>query len=99
MGRAAKIAAVSVLCGLLMALAVLHLSSPPAPDASPPNRLGGDANPVASTVSARCRPVTAADTECAAAWDAKRRHFFGQKDSPPGRHRTDRPFSAGLIAI
>jgi len=80
MGRAAKIAAVAVLGGLLMALAILHLSSPPAPDASPPNRIGGDANSVASTVSERCRTVTVADTECAAAWEAKRRHFFGQKD-------------------
>ena len=80
MGRAAKIAAVAVLGGLLMALAILHLSSPPAPDASPPNRIGGDANSVASTVSERCRTVTVSDTECAAAWEAKRRHFFGQKD-------------------
>ena len=80
MGRAAKIAAVAVLAGLLMALAILHLSSSPAPDASPPNRIGGEANPAASTISERCRTVTVADTECAAAWEAKRRHFFGQKD-------------------
>jgi conjugative transfer region protein TrbK len=80
MGRAAKIAAVAVLAGLLMALAILHLSSPPASDTSPPNRIGGYASPVASAVSERCRTVTVADTECAAAWEAKRRHFFGQKD-------------------
>lgn len=80
MGRAAKIAAVAVLGGLLMALAILHLSSSPAPDASPPNRIGGDANSALSTVSERCRTATVADTECAAAWEAKRRHFFGQKD-------------------
>ncbi|PQM25922.1 hypothetical protein CVO77_12475 [Sphingopyxis lindanitolerans] len=80
MGRAAKIAAVAVLGGVLMALAILHLSSPPAPDTSPPTRIGGDASPVASTVSERCRTLTVADTECAAAWEAKRRHFFGQKD-------------------
>jgi conjugative transfer region protein TrbK len=80
MGRAAKIAAVAVLGGVLMALAILHLSAPPAPDAPPPNRMGGDAIPVAATVSERCRTVTVADTECAAAWEAKRRHFFGQKD-------------------
>ena len=80
MGRAAKIAAVAVMGGLLMTLAILHLSSPPAPNASPPNRIAADANPVASTVSERCRTVTVADPECAAAWEAKRRHFFGQKD-------------------
>ena len=80
MGRAAKIAAVAVLGGLLMALAILHLSSPPASDTSPPNRIGGETNPAASTLSERCRTVTVSDTECAAAWEAKRRHFFGQKD-------------------
>ncbi|MBJ7499323.1 MAG: putative entry exclusion protein TrbK-alt [Sphingopyxis sp.] len=80
MGRAAKIAAVAVLGGLLITLAILRLSSPPAPDASPPNSIEDDANRAASTVSKRCRTVTVADTECAAAWEAKRRHFFGQKD-------------------
>lgn len=80
MSRAAKIAAVAVLGGLLMALAILHLSSPPAPGASPPNRIAADARPVTSTVSERCRTLTVADTECAVAWEAKRRHFFGQKD-------------------
>lgn len=80
MGRAAKIAAVAVLGGLLMALAILHLSSSPAPDASPPNRIAADVRPVTSIVSERCRTVTVADTECAAAWEAKRRHFFRQKD-------------------
>ncbi|HEX2814441.1 MAG TPA: putative entry exclusion protein TrbK-alt [Sphingopyxis sp.] len=80
MGRAAKIASVAALGGVLMALAILHLSSPPAPDASSLNRIAADARPVTSTVSERCRTATVADTECAAAWEAKRRHFFGQKD-------------------
>ena len=55
MGRAAKIAAVAVMGGLLMTLAILHLSSPPAPDASPPNRIAADASAAVTG-----RPVTAA---------------------------------------
>lgn len=80
MGRAAKIAAVAVMGALLMALAILHVSSPPAPDVSPPNGIGVEVNRAAATVSERCRTVTVADAECAAAWEAKRRQFFGQKD-------------------
>ena len=80
MGRAAKIAAVAVLGGVLMALAILHVSSPPAPGASVARISRTDGRPATSAVSERCRTVTVADTECAAAWEAKRRHFFGQKD-------------------
>ena len=80
MGRATKIAAVAVLGSLLMTLATLHVSSPPAPDASVAGIARTDAGPAAPAVSERCRTVTTADAECAAAWEAKRRQFFGQKD-------------------
>ena len=80
MGRAAKIAVVAVLGGLLLTLAILHVSSPPAPRASVPGISGTEGHPAASAVSERCRTVTVADPECAAAWEAKRHHFFGQKD-------------------
>jgi conjugative transfer region protein TrbK len=80
MDRAAKIAAAAVLGGLLMALAILHPSSPPAFSVTAPDRGGPVARPAAAAVAERCRSVTVADAECAAAWKAKRRHFFGQKD-------------------
>ncbi|AVA14685.1 putative entry exclusion protein TrbK-alt [Sphingopyxis sp. MG] len=80
MGRAAKIAAVAVLGGLIMALAILHASLPPAPGGFAATMTQADA-PVSDTaVAERCRTITVADPECEAAWDAKRRHFFGQKD-------------------
>lgn len=80
MGRAAKIAAVAVLGALLMTLAILHASSPPTPRAPVPPISGASAHPAAADVADRCRTVTVADADCEAAWDAKRRHFFGQKD-------------------
>lgn len=79
MGRAAKIAVIAVLGGLIMALAILHASSPPAPASAPTMTEAGA--PVTDTaIAERCRSITVADSECEAAWEAKRRHFFGQKD-------------------
>ncbi|MGR4889416.1 putative entry exclusion protein TrbK-alt [Sphingopyxis sp. LARHCG72] len=63
-----------------MTLAILHASSPPAPSASASTVPAADALPAAAAVSQRCRSVTVADAECEAAWEARRRHFFGQKD-------------------
>lgn len=80
MGRAAKIAAIAVLGGLIIALTILHASSPPAPGASAPTMTEKDAPVTDTAVAERCRTITVADPECAAAWGAKRRHFFGQKD-------------------
>jgi len=57
------------------------------PEAAPPAFAGGrlrrrvsgaDARPELEDILRRCRTVTAADPECEAAWEAKRRHFFGQ---------------------
>ncbi|WP_156416600.1 MULTISPECIES: putative entry exclusion protein TrbK-alt [unclassified Sphingopyxis] len=48
--------------------------------ADAPGRLPGPPHPAAADVAERCRTVTVADADCEAAWDARRRHFFGQKD-------------------
>lgn len=80
MGRAGKIAVIALLGGLIMALAILHASSSSAPGASVPTMSEADAPPTDAAVAERCRTVTVADSECEAAWEAKRRHFFGQKD-------------------
>ncbi|HET6523582.1 putative entry exclusion protein TrbK-alt [Sphingopyxis sp.] len=80
MGRAARIAVTGVLSGLLMTLAVVTLMSPPAPRASAPVKSGADAHPAPAAIPGHCRSVTAPDAGCEAAWDAKRRRFFGKKD-------------------
>jgi conjugative transfer region protein TrbK len=80
MGRPAKIAAIAVLGGLLMTLAIIHAFSPSVPAASASTLPVADAPPAATAVARRCRSVTVADAECEAAWEARRRHFFGQKD-------------------
>jgi len=80
LGRAAKIAVIGVLGGLFIASAILRAFSPPAPGASALTMSEADAPRSNSAVAERCRSITVADPECEAAWDAKRRHFFGQKD-------------------
>lgn len=80
MGRAAKIAAVAGLGGLLMTLAILQTASPPTPLAPASQISGAGRHRGAPHVAERCRSVTASDAECEAAWDARRRHFFGLKD-------------------
>ena len=80
MGRAAKIAAVGGRGGLPTPRQIRQASAPPPPRAPPPPSSGGGAHPAAADVAERCRTVTVADADCEAAWDARRRHFFGQKD-------------------
>jgi conjugative transfer region protein TrbK len=65
---------------MALALALLAALDPPAPRASaPPQISGADARPGLGATLRRCRTVTVADAECEAAWEAKRRHFFGHE--------------------
>ncbi len=80
MGRTAKIAVVAVLGALVLTLATLSVNSSSIRGASVPQISGADAPPGAAPVPARCRTATEADAECTAAWDAKRRRFFGEED-------------------
>ena len=65
-----------VLAGLIAAIADLASSPDPAPptavipDKPPPVPVAGDLG--------RCRTITEPDAACAAAWDEKRRRFFGE---------------------
>lgn len=80
MGRAGKLTAAAIIGGMALTLALMAVLDPPAPRASAPSRLSGaDAHSVPFGTLRRCRSVTAADPECEAAWEAKRRHFFGQE--------------------
>lgn len=80
MGRAVKIAGVAVLGGLLMTLALVSANSPPVPGASAARASGAGALSGAGAVPRRCRTIVSPDPECSAAWEARRRRFFGQQD-------------------
>ncbi|MBE1527883.1 conjugative transfer region protein TrbK [Sphingopyxis sp. OAS728] len=72
----------AIVGGMALALGLLAALDPPVPRAFAPAQISGaDARPDLGTLR-RCRTVTVADAECEAAWDAKRRHFFGhEKDA------------------
>lgn len=81
MGRAGKLVAGAVVGGMALTIALLAAVDPPAPRASaPPQISGANARPDLADALRRCRTVTVADPECEAAWEAKRRHFFGQEE-------------------
>lgn len=82
MGRTAKIAAAGALGGLLIALSVgMALREAPrvemvvVPDDE-------DAADLPDRDLRRCRTLTMPDSGCEAAWEAKRRRFFGKEDRP-----------------
>lgn len=78
MGRAGKLVAGAVAGGMALALALLAALDPPAPRASAPPQISrADARPDLGATLRRCRTLTVADDACEAAWEAKRRHFFG----------------------
>ncbi|MGL3822768.1 putative entry exclusion protein TrbK-alt [Sphingopyxis sp. R3-92] len=80
MGRTAKIAGVAVLGALVLTLAIISAASTSAPGASASRTSREDTPPVAAAVPAHCRSATQADAVCTAAWETRRRHFFGKQD-------------------
>jgi conjugative transfer region protein TrbK len=76
MGRTAKIAGVAVLAGMMVTVAIVSTSRPAPSPALPAARAAGPA-PVTADLR-RCRTITMPDSGCEAAWEAKRRHFFGR---------------------
>ncbi|MDZ3833180.1 MAG: putative entry exclusion protein TrbK-alt [Sphingopyxis sp.] len=80
MGRTGKLVVGAVIGGMALALVLMAAVDPPAPRASaPPQISGADARPDLDEMLRRCRTVTVADPECEAAWETKRRRFFGQE--------------------
>lgn len=79
MDRAGKIAGVAILGGLALALALIAAVGPPEPGASAPAIARDEAPPPPPPILRRCRTITQTDPDCEAAWEAKRRHFFGKK--------------------
>jgi conjugative transfer region protein TrbK len=79
MGRNAKIAGVAALAGMMVTVGIVSASQH-APTAS---TLPTTRKPVAAALAAdlrRCRTITIPESGCDAAWEAKRRHFFGRED-------------------
>lgn len=81
MGRAGALVMGAIVLGLALALALDAALDPPVPGASVPRTSGADAPPDLGDTLRRCRTVTDADATCEAAWEAKRRHFFGSEKS------------------
>jgi len=75
----AKIAAIAVVAGLMLAAVVGMVLGhvPPSPVVEAPKRVP----PVTDTARlAHCRTLTAPDLACTVVWDAERRRFFRDDD-------------------
>lgn len=82
MGRTAKIAVAGVFGGMALAVTagVALIGNRPAQPLDAPERKTVDTSVEADL--RRCRTLTMPDAGCEAAWEARRRRFFGQDDKP-----------------
>lgn len=82
MSRTAKIAAAGALGGLLMALTLgmAHRGDHRVETVIVPDDERG--NDTTDQDLRRCRTLTMPDAGCEAAWEEKRRRFFGREDRP-----------------
>ncbi len=82
MSRTAKIAAAGALGGLLMALSVgmAHREAPRVETIAVSDDEAAADLPERDL--RRCRTLTVPDSGCEAAWEEKRRRFFGKGDRP-----------------
>ncbi|TFI58281.1 hypothetical protein E2493_10865 [Sphingomonas parva] len=81
MSRNLKIAGVAALAGMMLTVGIVSALRPEttaAPVAASPT---APADPALADIE-RCRTVTMPDSGCEAAWEAKRRHFFGRDNRP-----------------
>ena len=81
MSRAVKIVAAAAFGGFLMAVAVVAARHD-APREPGIVVVPDETAPEAQADMARCRAITMPDSGCEAAWEARRRRFFGRKDQP-----------------
>jgi conjugative transfer region protein TrbK len=79
MSRTAKIAGVAALAGMMVTVGIVSVSRP-----EPTSATVSAADKLPAAKSAvdfrRCRTITIPESGCEAAWEAKRRHFFGRDD-------------------
>lgn len=81
MPRAAKIAAVAALAAAGAAVLAVSAVSPLAPRAPAPGGVTAAPPVTRDAVPDHCRSATAPEARCAAAWDTKRRRFFGRTEN------------------
>ncbi|PTD25488.1 putative entry exclusion protein TrbK-alt [Sphingomonas fennica] len=80
MSEAGKIALCAVLAGLMLAVAIASALRSPAKDQRAPATVLAPEALAADPDLRRCRIITMPDAGCEAAWEARRRHFFGSDD-------------------
>lgn len=79
MGRNAKIAGVAAVAGMMLTVGIVSVSQPePAPVTVPAQ--GELSHDTSEADLRRCRTITMPESGCEAAWEAKRRQFFGRDD-------------------
>ncbi|WP_116968995.1 putative entry exclusion protein TrbK-alt [Blastomonas sp. UPD001] len=79
MSRNLKIAGVAALAGMMLTVGIVSASRP-APKAEPVAAMPIAPADAAMADIERCRTITMPDSGCEAAWEAKRRHFFGRDE-------------------
>ncbi|WP_116969003.1 putative entry exclusion protein TrbK-alt [Blastomonas sp. UPD001] len=81
MNRTAKIAGVAALAGMMVTIGIVSVSRPEPEPATVPVASELPAQPSAADLR-RCRTITMPESGCEAAWEAKRRQFFGRDEKP-----------------
>jgi conjugative transfer region protein TrbK len=79
MGRTAKVAGVAALAGIMATVAIVSVSRPE-PTPATVSAAGELPDVTSAGDLRRCRTITMPESSCEAAWEAKRRHFFGRDD-------------------
>lgn len=79
MSRTAKIAGVAALAGMMVTVGIVSASRPE-PTRTPVQAAGELPAATSAADLRRCRTITIPESGCEAAWEAKRRHFFGRDD-------------------
>ncbi|MBU0557535.1 MAG: putative entry exclusion protein TrbK-alt [Alphaproteobacteria bacterium] len=79
MGRTTKVAGVAALAGMMVTVGIVSVSQPE-PTPAPVKAAGKLATASSAVDLRRCRTITMPEIGCEAAWEAKRRHFFGRDD-------------------
>jgi conjugative transfer region protein TrbK len=79
MGRTTKVAGVAALAGMMITVGIVSVSRP---EPTPAIISAAGELPAAPSATSlrRCRTITMPESGCEAAWEAKRRHFFGRDD-------------------
>lgn len=81
MQRSGRLVIGATLAGLIIGVALAMATKPERGPVAPPIR-GPEEPATPDPRIGRCRTVTQSDPQCEAAWDDRRRHFFGADHRP-----------------